>query len=562
MKKTVSVSIASTPFLLEEDAYRALDAYLAGVKSHFAGAPEEAEIVADIESRIAEQFAEAARKVIDLATVEGVIASMGDAREFGEGGSKAGTPPGPEAPKPQDAPKRLYRNPEDKVIAGVASGVAAYLGVDAVVVRVAFIVLTLLNGFGILLYVALWISMPEARTASQRLEMSGTPVTLENLADRVKERVEEMKKDEGVWRRLVTLPFLAVGGVFAFLTRRVFPLLGRLLGFCVIVGSVLGLFALSVGFGLLLTRVDLHQLGFPGAEAVSPMMALLGAVAGYLAIAIPLLGLLSVGAALTGRKPAVGRSVSGALAAVWFLAMAAGTVIALTSGMAVAERAADDPRYRVQTRSVEAAPFGAIRALDGARVSYVESATASVTLEGRPYDMERLRVGVVDGTLTVETSPALRPCFLCNFRMPRVVVSGPGVNRFEVRNGSRLEAAGLRSAEIAVSDGSRGTFQIEGGSVSAQVADAGRLELSGTVERAELKATDGSRLEAESLEAYAASVTADNGSRAAIGPTKELEARASDGSRIDYAGMPKLTRQADDGSRVAPLAEEEFETER
>lgn len=58
-------------------------------------------------------------------------------------------------------PKALVRRTDDKVVAGVASGLAAYLGVDPVLVRVGFVLAATVGGFGILAYIVLWVLTPE-----------------------------------------------------------------------------------------------------------------------------------------------------------------------------------------------------------------------------------------------------------------------------------------------------------------------------------------------------------------------------------------------------------------
>lgn len=61
----------------------------------------------------------------------------------------------------QPAQKRLYRSMNDKMIAGVCSGLAVYFNLDPVLMRVIFVALALMGGPGVLLYIILWIVMPE-----------------------------------------------------------------------------------------------------------------------------------------------------------------------------------------------------------------------------------------------------------------------------------------------------------------------------------------------------------------------------------------------------------------
>jgi phage shock protein C len=56
--------------------------------------------------------------------------------------------------------KRITRSRTDRMIAGVAGGLAAYFGIDPLFIRIALVVLSLLNGFGVLLYLVLWLIVP------------------------------------------------------------------------------------------------------------------------------------------------------------------------------------------------------------------------------------------------------------------------------------------------------------------------------------------------------------------------------------------------------------------
>lgn len=56
--------------------------------------------------------------------------------------------------------KRIYRSTTDRVIGGVAAGLAAYIGIDPLLVRLVFVILALANGLGALLYLALWLLLP------------------------------------------------------------------------------------------------------------------------------------------------------------------------------------------------------------------------------------------------------------------------------------------------------------------------------------------------------------------------------------------------------------------
>lgn len=194
MKKTISIQISGILFHVDDDAYEQLDQYLSSIRDHFASYPDSDEIVSDIERRIAERFSEKLKKskqVITKHDVVSLIESMGTVEDFEEFESdaepkaKADSSHSSSSQERMHGVRRLFRNPDDKVIAGVASGIAAYFGIDPVIVRVIFAVLTFVNGVGALAYIILWIAMPEAKTPTERVQMQGEKVTLSSLQETI-----------------------------------------------------------------------------------------------------------------------------------------------------------------------------------------------------------------------------------------------------------------------------------------------------------------------------------------------------------------------------------------
>lgn len=199
MKKTLTVNLGGTVFNIDDDAYRLLDNYLNNLKLHFKKDVGADEIVDDIEHRISELFSEKLQtgvQVITIADVEEVIARMGKPEEMeaGEDASEAGNARGDShASYVYSSGKRLFRNPDDKMLGGVVSGLAAYLGWDVTLLRL-LLVLVLILGYGTLIpvYIVCWLIIPEAHTAAEKLSMRGEPVTVENIGRTVTDGFERM----------------------------------------------------------------------------------------------------------------------------------------------------------------------------------------------------------------------------------------------------------------------------------------------------------------------------------------------------------------------------------
>jgi len=201
MKKTLSINLNGRVFNIDEDAYKLLENYLTNLKSYFGNKPDTEEIISDFEARIEELFSEKIKsgyEVITIAHVEAVIACMGNPEDLGEETAGMETKkPATDNSQEHKSKKKFYRNVDDKKLGGVCSGIATYFGWDVSVVRLAFVILALLSmGWFSVFYVVLWLVMPEAVTASQKLEMKGEPVTLENIGKTVSETIASVKTSE------------------------------------------------------------------------------------------------------------------------------------------------------------------------------------------------------------------------------------------------------------------------------------------------------------------------------------------------------------------------------
>jgi phage shock protein PspC (stress-responsive transcriptional regulator) len=180
-------------FHIDEDAYEKLGRYLSNVKSHFNAEAGSDEILADIEGRIAEMFQEkitASKKVINIEDVKEVIAQLGEPEQMAEPEEE---PKSKGSKYEEKAQKRLYRDPDDKYIAGVSGGLGAFFNIDPVWIRVAFVVFTFVYGFGPILYIILWIVVPKAKTTAEKLEMRGEKVNISNIEKSIKEELNELK---------------------------------------------------------------------------------------------------------------------------------------------------------------------------------------------------------------------------------------------------------------------------------------------------------------------------------------------------------------------------------
>jgi phage shock protein PspC (stress-responsive transcriptional regulator) len=193
MKITVNINLGGYAFHIDEDAYADLKRYLKNLEMHFAGEDSSAEILSDIETRMAELFRaklSAYKQVITMDDVREVISILGTPEDISD------TEPSSSREKfSTPGYKRMYRDPDHRILGGVCAGMGAYWHLDPIIVRVIFAALIFAGGLGIVIYLILWIVLPEAKTTSQKIEMKGDPVNINNIKDSVKKEFDNVRKN-------------------------------------------------------------------------------------------------------------------------------------------------------------------------------------------------------------------------------------------------------------------------------------------------------------------------------------------------------------------------------
>ena len=301
MKKTLTVNLGGTVFHIDEDAYRLLDNYLSNLKIHFRKEAGADEIIDDIERRISELFAEkltAGSQVITITDVEEVIARMGKPEDME---AENDSEPSVGNATRTTIHRRLYRNPDDKLLGGVISGMAAYLGWDVTLLRLLLVVLICGVGTLIPVYIVCWLVIPEARTAAEKLSMRGEAVTVENIGKTVTDGFEKvangvndyMKSDKPrTFLQKLGDALVMVAGWFFKICLVIFAIICSPLLFVFGVVFVALLFAavmVAIGGGAALISM------FPTFDVIlptSPLSAIVMYIAGILLVGIPLVSLV------------------------------------------------------------------------------------------------------------------------------------------------------------------------------------------------------------------------------------------------------------------------------
>jgi len=190
MNKTVNSNIGGFFFHIDEDAYQKLVRYFDAVKKSLSNSSGTEEIMKDIEMRVAEllQAKQGAEKaIVSSKDIDEVIVVMGQPEDYRI--DEEGAAP-PQYTTFHANRKKLYRDKDRSTIGGVCTGLGHYFGVDAVVFKVLFLLLFFGLGTGFIAYIVLWIAMPAAITTSEKLEMTGAPVTISNIEKKVREEFD------------------------------------------------------------------------------------------------------------------------------------------------------------------------------------------------------------------------------------------------------------------------------------------------------------------------------------------------------------------------------------
>lgn len=416
MKKNISINISGIIFHIEEDGYENLRKYLDSISKYFSTFEDSSEIMADIESRIAEIFLSKlneGKQVITSEDVASLITTMGSVSDFkaAEAEEFTATPPpnqntaysegsqssGNYAYSPPkkferdqqrkilggvcaglanymnvdpliirllfavfafavgfailvyiilwivipgsyeltevEVAKKMYRDPEKKVLGGVSGGVASYFNIDIIAVRVLFIVLTVTGGLGIFLYIILWVILPEAKTLTDRMQMQGEPVTLSNIESNIKKNQLEPDREESPLTKILLFPFRLIGVVLQAIARAIGPLaeaLRVLVGVFVVIGGISLLLSILVTGGVALgiisagaeqvpfVMTDHNDLGIP-VDAFMRAFPSWVFVAAFVAAIIPPLFIILLGISAVARRMVFSTAVGWSLFATFIV---------------------------------------------------------------------------------------------------------------------------------------------------------------------------------------------------------------------------------------------------
>ncbi|MFN0216487.1 MAG: GIN domain-containing protein [Saprospiraceae bacterium] len=281
MNKILNINLGGYALTIDDDAYEYLNSYLESIRRRFSESEGRDEIIGDIEARLGELISRemGTRTIVMLPDVEAAVTVMGKPEDFGgEDVVGSSTGPGKKSGKPVvRTGKRLFRDEEDAVVAGVCSGLSAYFGIqDPVWMRLIFVLLAFASfGFWMPAYVLIWILVAPAKTAADRLAMRGEQVNMDNIArevedgfDRLGKKVNEFgdsaaKKSSSGAQNVMSTGVTAIGQAFGLLLRFIAK-------FAALIAILIGI-ALFLGLGAgWIGSIIALMVGAPYVEYFSP----------------------------------------------------------------------------------------------------------------------------------------------------------------------------------------------------------------------------------------------------------------------------------------------------
>lgn len=376
MNEVTMIHLGRQAFTVSAAAHKQLRDYLDAIEKQVG----DKDVVEEVELRMAELLNEhgvSGDKVVLVKDVDFLKGQLGEPRDF-EGDEKSAEPL-----QLSNVSKRLFRDTDNAMLAGVASGLSAYFGVDVLLIRILFVVGAVAWGTSILLYILLWLLVPEAKTSSERLQMAGKRVTVDSLKE-----VVERADVKGAARRANKSLAEPINSVFRIII--------KIIGIAFVVfGLGLILAILSLGAYLLFHGNVVMDNLFPVGLKEHLLVYIGFAVAGLISIFVVLIGM-----AIFRRKWPVRAWLTGVLVGITLIGIGAGAALAGDTAPHVRDRY--NANFRTVVRNVE--PFSQIQAVGQAvSVSVEPSDRYYVALRYyRGGDPSQVKTSVKNGTLLID----------------------------------------------------------------------------------------------------------------------------------------------------------------
>ena len=343
MNKTININLGGIFFHIDESAYQKLKGYLDAIRRSLSDDPKgRDEIITDIESRIGELLSarvKDVRQVINEQDIDEVIEVMGKPEDYmvddeifndDTYGSYR-----------SQKSKKLYRDGSDRFLGGVSSGMAHYLNIDVIWVRLGWLVAAFGFGFGFIVYPILWILLPEATTTAEKLEMEGAEVNISNIEKKIRDEISEAStrvkhgidevsekvknadyKKYGARAKSGSQDFVdTLGKIFV----TIFMIIGKFIGVLLIIVSVATILGLLVGLFTVGSLDFIHEDWFFQNSMMynsSGLPIWVLSILTFVLVAVPFFFLFALGLRiLSNNTKSIGKTTKFSLLGIWIVAL-------------------------------------------------------------------------------------------------------------------------------------------------------------------------------------------------------------------------------------------------
>ncbi|HLP05156.1 MAG TPA: DUF2807 domain-containing protein [Paludibacter sp.] len=556
MKKTLTVNLNNIVFHIDDDAYETLQTYLSEIAGHFQSEDERREIMSDVEARIAELFTEKLQRnknVINEADVQEIIEVLGKPNQFT--GEEEETEE-PKSEKGSQRTRRFYRDPENAILGGIAGGLSAYLNMDVTLIRIILVLLVFFGvGFIIPVYIVVWLIAPQAVTASQRLEMQGEDVTVENIKSELNNAKSYLESDK--FKQSASHAGERFLDIFRMFLKIIFGFVGAVLG---IVGIAL-IFALVLALFFLVFEPSLIQTFIPGLATgwtyLSPDKMVLLVISLILLVGCPIFLIVFWAVRLiSGRHTTTSHTTSWVMLILWLAGMFMFYSIGANAFFHLNKQGGNpfsiawsdkDSTETTETRTVE--PFSAVEVSGAIELTLDNDTTKQITVATGPDYLPNVITKVENGVLHIYTEKVLLN------RTVKVHVHADSLQGVKATGACKIATASgfaTPAFELGLTGACRADLDLQvAGLCRVNLTGASQANLSGTCSELKVDGMGACQLEAHELIAKVVRVTVSGASQAKVYASESLDATAIGASHVDCKGSPKdVNKESHIGSEI------------
>jgi len=551
MKKTLTVNLNNIVFHIDDDAYEMLQTYLHDIADHFKSEDERKEIMNDIEARIAELFTEKLEKtknVVTLTDVEEIVEIMGKPSQYADEEEEAEAP---KTDRKQPKSRRFYRDPENSILGGIAGGLAAYFNIDVTWIRIILVLLVFLGvGFIVPIYIVVWFVAPAAVTASQRLEMQGEDVTIENIKTEVNNVKNYMESEK--FRHSANTVGARIMDVLRWFLKIVFGFIGAIFGMVGII--VVGALILAL-FMLIFEPTVLHGFGpafITNWAVLTPEKLVLLIVSLILIIGCPIFLIVFWAIRLISGHRTHSHTAWWVVLLLWFAGLfmffstGAGTLVHFHNhGHPFSFSWVDDNKpFTDEVRTLE--PFHAVEISGNFELTLTKDSAQKITVSSPADFMSRVITKVENGVLHIYSDQLLMN------RTLKVSVSSDSLRSVVAKGSCKVltdKQLENREFSLVLLGASEADLDMNvSGLFSLEANGASKIDVKGICQNFKINGLGASEIEATELKSKNVDVRVSGATHADVFASESLNADAHGASEIDCKGHPKTIKKNDNVS--------------